>query len=56
MTTKMGDNGELPDDGMKPLITGHLLIRDKVTGEVLCNQRDNLVHQAPLRGDTNAAD
>jgi hypothetical protein len=51
MTKKLGNNGDEPDEGMKPLISGHLLIRDKATGEVLLNQRDNLVHQASLKGD-----
>lgn len=28
------------DEGLKPMVVGHLLIRDLDTGEVLLNQRD----------------
>lgn len=44
-----------PDDGMKPVIIGHILIRDPETGEVLLKQRDNFVHQPPI-GNNNAPD
>ena len=40
-----------PDDTMDVTSThmiGHILIRDKDTGEVLVNQRDGLVHQKRL--------
>jgi hypothetical protein len=56
MATKIGNNGDEPDEGIKPMVVGHLLVRDKTTGEVLLNQRDNLVHQVSLKGDVDAAD
>jgi hypothetical protein len=36
----MVDSQDIPDDGMKVALIGHLLIRDVETGEVLFNQRD----------------
>ncbi len=50
MTSKVGHNAELPDEGMKPMIVGHILIREKDTGKVLLDQRDNLIEQPSLKG------
>lgn len=37
---------------MKPIIVGHILIRDVDTGQVLVNQRDNAVQQDEIqKGD-----
>ncbi len=41
----MEKNDQEPDDGMTVIASGHLKITDVTTGEVLVNQRDNLVHQ-----------
>lgn len=52
----MDDTNDV-DDGMKPMIVGHVLIRDVDTGEVLLNQRDNLVQQSSIeKGKPNADD
>lgn len=46
-----------PDDGMKPTIIGHIVIRDNDTGEVLVNQRDTFAQQPPIgEGQKNAVD
>ena len=42
------------DDVAKVTMICHLLIRDKDTGEILVNQRDDLVHQGILGSDDNA--
>lgn len=34
---------------MKPIIVGHILIRDVDTGQVLVNQRDNAVQQDTIQ-------
>ena len=44
----------VPDDGMKALMIGHLRIRDVTTGEVLLNQRD--VAHPELKGEQDASD
>jgi hypothetical protein len=45
------ENETEADDGMRPIIVGHILIRDVDTGEVLVRQRDNFVQQDSLDKD-----
>jgi hypothetical protein len=45
------DEQHEPDDGMKPTMVGHIVIRDVDTGEVLLRQRDNLVQQSTIQKD-----
>lgn len=42
------------DDGLHAMVIGHLLIRDKDTGEVLINQRDNHIQQSSIKGENDA--
>ena len=51
MASKIDHNSETHDEGLKPMIVGHILIRDKDTGEVLLDQRDNLTEQPSLKGE-----
>lgn len=48
------DSESIPDEGLKAMIVGHLLIRDVTTGEVLINQRDNSVRNE--KDGSNASD
>jgi hypothetical protein len=44
------------DEGVKPMIVAHLLIRDPQSGEVLLNQRDIPVYDHEMKGKVNAID
>ncbi len=43
------DNETKPDEGMNPIIVGHILIRDVDTGQVLVNQRDTTAQQETIQ-------